>query len=74
MNETATSPPESAPPDEPTRPLYVRRIPEPLWLRLHENALRSRVRLQTYVVKLLEAATGAGELDRTETPDAHAKT
>ncbi len=36
-----------------TRPLYVRKVPESVWLRVHDNAHRSRMRIQDYVVQLL---------------------
>ena len=36
------------------RPLYLRRVPEPVWILVHTNALRSRMRLQDYLVKILE--------------------
>src|SRR5438128_1370158 len=32
-----------------TRPLYVRKVPESVWLRVHDNALRSRMRIQDYI-------------------------
>ena len=37
-----------------TRPLYVRKVPEAVWLRIHDNAHRSRMRIQDYVVRVLE--------------------
>lgn len=36
------------------RPLYIKRVPEATWIKIHENALRSRMRLQEYIVQLLE--------------------
>ena len=36
------------------RPLYLRRVPETVWNRVHENAIRSRLRLQAYLIKLME--------------------
>ena len=36
------------------RPLYVRRVPEAIWILVHENAIRSRMRLQEYIVELLK--------------------
>ena len=36
------------------RPLYLRRVPEPVWILVHDNAIRSRMRLQDYLVKVLE--------------------
>jgi hypothetical protein len=36
------------------RPLYLRRVPEPVWILIHDNAIRSRMRLQDYLVKILE--------------------
>lgn len=41
---------------EPTRPLYIKRLPESVWIRVHENALRSRMRLQEYVSTILESS------------------
>lgn len=49
--------PVTAPPSQEfTRPLYVRRVPERVWLMIHDNAHRSRMRLQDYMVKLMEHA------------------
>ena len=39
-----------------TRPIYVRHVPEPVWNLIHENAIKSRLRLSAYLVKLMEAA------------------
>jgi hypothetical protein len=36
------------------RPLYIRRVPEEVWNRVHINAIRSRLRLSTYLVRLME--------------------
>jgi hypothetical protein len=36
------------------RALYVRRVPEQVWILVHDNAIRSRMRLQDYIVKILE--------------------
>src|SRR5262245_55871667 len=44
----------TSPTEEIDRPLYVRRVPEAVWNRVHENALRSRMRLSAYLVKLME--------------------
>lgn len=39
---------------ENTRPLYVRRVPESVWNLVHINAIKSRMRLQTYLVRIME--------------------
>ena len=39
-----------------TRPIYVRHVPEPVWNLIHENAIKSRLRLSAYLVKLMEQA------------------
>lgn len=44
---------EAVPPQEPSRPLYLRRVPESVWLRVHINALQSRMRLQDYLTRLM---------------------
>jgi hypothetical protein len=36
------------------RPLYIKRVPEATWIRVHENAMRSRMRLQEYVIRILQ--------------------
>ena len=36
------------------RPLYLRRVPENVWILVHDNAIRSRMRLQDYIVAILE--------------------
>lgn len=36
-----------------TRPMYIKRVPEEIWLLTHANANRSRLSLQEYVVRLL---------------------
>ncbi|HWG42807.1 MAG TPA: hypothetical protein VN688_08485 [Gemmataceae bacterium] len=36
------------------RPLYVRRVPEEVWILVHDNAIRSRMRLQDYIVEILK--------------------
>jgi hypothetical protein len=54
-NQTEQHRQETAPPTaEITRPLYIRHVPEPTWNRVHENALKSRMRLSAYLVKLME--------------------
>ena len=45
----------SIPIEEHYRPLYLRRVPEKVWILVHDNAIRSRMRLQDYLVKILEA-------------------
>lgn len=35
------------------RPLYIRRVPEAVWILVHDNAVRSRMRLQDYLVRIL---------------------
>ena len=51
------TPPEPQPlpvTENPYHALYVRRVPEPVWILIHDNAMRSRMRLQDYLVKVLE--------------------
>ena len=36
------------------RPLYLRRVPEQIWILVHDNAIRSRMRLQDYIVEILK--------------------
>lgn len=36
------------------RPMYLRKIPESVWKRVHINAIESGLHLQTYVAKVLE--------------------
>lgn len=43
------------------RPLYIRRVPEQVWILVHDNANRSRMRLQDYVVEVLK---NCQQLDR----------
>lgn len=38
---------------ERTRPLFVRHVPEDLWLKLHLRALERRLSLQEYVIRQL---------------------
>ena len=66
MTPVTTSPPSTPPASNPpattlttpeeeiSRPLYIRRVPESTWNRVHENAIRSRMRLSAYLVKLME--------------------
>ena len=35
------------------RPIYIRRVPEEVWILVHDNAIRSRMRLQDYLVSIL---------------------
>lgn len=37
-----------------SRPLYIKSVPEAVWLRVHDNANRSRMRLKDYVAAVLE--------------------
>jgi hypothetical protein len=41
---------------EPTRPLYVRRVPESVWELVHINAIKSRMPLQDDLVRIMEGA------------------
>lgn len=41
------------PVSEITRPLYVRRMPLAVWNRIHINAIKSQMRLQQYLVRIL---------------------
>lgn len=57
MPATMTDPPLDTPPtptEEHFRPLYLRRVPEHVWILVHDNAIRSRMRLQDYIVKILQ--------------------
>lgn len=61
MPATATGPTETPRPVLPTtptteffRPLFVRRVPEKVWILVHDNANRSRMRLQDYIVEILK--------------------
>ena len=54
MSERAQTAPPTPTGDQITRPLYIRHVPEPTWNRVHENALKSRMRLSAYLVKLME--------------------
>ncbi len=45
---------KAEPTEELTRPIYVRRVPETVWNLVHENAIKSRMRLSAYLVKLME--------------------
>lgn len=40
--------------EEQFRPLYLRRVPEHVWILVHDNAIRSRMRLQDYIVEILK--------------------
>lgn len=53
-----TSPPYS-------RPMYLKRVPEEIWIRTHDNANRSRLSLQAFVVKLL---ANSGPFDPLDPP------
>lgn len=48
IQETLTSPVE-----EYCRPLYVKCVPEKVWILVHDNAIRSRMRLQNYLIKIM---------------------
>ena len=39
---------------EDSRPHYVGRVPESIWNLVHINAIKSRMRLQTYLVRVME--------------------
>lgn len=39
---------------EPCRSLCIKRLPESIWLRVHDNAHRSRLRLQDYLATILK--------------------
>jgi hypothetical protein len=54
QDELAISKPSQSSQTDYTRPLYVRRVPEAIWNRVHDNANRSRMRLQSYLVKIME--------------------
>jgi hypothetical protein len=46
----------AAPANDFCRPLYLRRVPEQVWILVHDNAIRSRMRLQDYIVEILKAS------------------
>ena len=57
MPATMTDPPLDTPPtptEEHFRPLYLRRVPEHVCILVHDTAIRSRMRLQDYIVKILQ--------------------
>ena len=58
--ETVTSPVRS------TRDLFVRGVPEEVWDRIHINAIKSRLRLKNYLIRVLDSAQpfSAQEADR----------
>ncbi len=39
-----------------TRPLYLKKVPTPVWERVHVNAIRSGMRLNDYLVSVLANA------------------
>ncbi len=45
---------EQNPTEEHFRPLFLRRVPEQVWILVHDNANRSRMRLQDYIVEILK--------------------
>jgi hypothetical protein len=49
---------------EPTRSLYIRRVPEGVWIKVHENALHSRMRLKDYLLWLMSNSTPCPNLPR----------
>lgn len=55
MSDQANKTPSDREPPavEITRPLYLKRVPESVWIKVHQNALNSRLRLSTYLVKLM---------------------
>jgi hypothetical protein len=52
IEQTPESP--TTPNEEHFRPLYLRRVPEQVWILVHDNAIRSRMRLQDYIVEILK--------------------
>ena len=52
--EQTTDQPSGEIPSEIVRPLYVKKVPETVWNRVHENAIKSRMRLSTYLIKVME--------------------
>ena len=57
MPTTLTDPTRETTPtqaEEHFRPLYLRRVPEQVWIQVHDNAIRSRMRLQDYIVEILK--------------------
>ena len=63
MPTTQIDPPEKPQPtpnEELFRPLFVRRVPEQVWILVHDNALRSRMRLQDYIVAVLKGCEPIG--------------
>jgi hypothetical protein len=52
--EQAAEQPSGVSPSGIDRPLYVKKVPEAVWNRVHENAIKSRMRLSEYLIKVLE--------------------
>jgi hypothetical protein len=48
-----------------TRPIYLKRVPTPVWERVHVNAIKSGMRLTDYLVSVL---ANAEPLARGSTP------
>lgn len=55
LTEPTTDTPALTPAEEHFRPLYLRRVPERVWILVHDNAIRSRMRLQDYIVEILKS-------------------
>ena len=53
-NTETTDPTLQTQPQPITRPIYVRHVPEAVWNQIHENAIKSRLRLSAYLVRLME--------------------
>jgi hypothetical protein len=60
-----TTSPSTTPPRA-TRPLYLKRVPTPVWERVHVNAIRSGMRLTDYLVTILASAEPIGPTDPEE--------
>jgi hypothetical protein len=39
-----------------SRPLYLKKVPTPIWERVHVNAIKSGMRLGDYLVSILAAS------------------
>lgn len=59
MPATQADPAQETPPtttEDFYRSLYLRRVPEQVWILVHDNAIRSRMRLQDYIVESWKTA------------------
>jgi hypothetical protein len=54
MPEQTTAPAMPNAVTETMRPIYVRKVPQSVWDRVHHNAIASRMRLSEYLVRLMD--------------------